>query len=74
MDEAIKEAEAAGFFWAVERNRDGVYTAVVQRSPYYTGEALSGPGAVGGTTPADALRSATAKELKYEAEQASRQR
>ena len=67
MDEAIKEAEAAGFFWAIERNHDGSYTAVVERKSLYIGDALAGPGAVGGVTPAEALRAAVASEIEYEA-------
>ncbi len=60
MDEAIREIEAAGLFWAVERNEDGTYTAVVKRKSYYLGDDLSGPSAVGGQTPAQALRNAVA--------------
>lgn len=72
MDEAIQEAEAAGFFWAIERSPDGTYTAVAERTSNYIGDALSGPGAITSTTPAEALRAAVAQELKYEAGKSAR--
>jgi hypothetical protein len=58
LEEIIQQIEARGLFWAVERSAIGDYTAIVETTSNYVGDGLAGPGAHGGSTPAEALKSA----------------